>query len=380
MQKIRLFTVVLFFGLNACGASTSTLKPGFLSVETLNKTEKEYILFVTHPTQNVLESMVALVHDKMLDIKYSNFRIVGLFHANESHRYRQSQEFLKKIGDKRFSLMRLSCPLKRDALFKENSCSNSFRKLVKKSIGIIFTGGADIPPELYGEETLLTSVLATPKRQYWELSFLAHLLGTSRNPNLKPILNGHKDYMVLGICMGMQGMNVATGGSLYQDIPSELYGVKTFEAIKKLDTDHIHRRVDFYIHRERGLGPGHYHHLRFNSAQDFWQRILPKEERSEKGPLALSIHHQALKTIGQDLEVIATSTDGKVVEAIRHKKYKSVLGLQFHPEYYWRDRWIYAKKFKAQPIGDRLEDKESESFYRNIWQLISQRLVKQVAQ
>ncbi|MFW5721010.1 MAG: gamma-glutamyl-gamma-aminobutyrate hydrolase family protein, partial [Bacteroidota bacterium] len=49
-------------------------------------------------------------------------------------------------------------------------------------------------------------------------------------------------------------------------------------------------------------------------------------------PLIYSNHHQAIEKTGKDLEVIATSTDGNIVEAVQHKKYPNVLGIQFHPE------------------------------------------------
>ena len=66
-----------------------------------------------------------------------------------------------------------------------------------------------------------------------------------------------------------------------------------------------------------------------------------------------SSHHQAVKNIGKGFDVVATSLDGKVVEALQHSKYKNVLGVQFHPEFYTLHD-PSSKKVKMNPDDKRL--------------------------
>src|SRR5690606_40614006 len=69
-----------------------------------------------------------------------------------------------------------------------------------------------IPPGVYGEENTL-SVITDPQRHYFETTFLFQLLGGFWNEDFKPFLNEKPKYMVTGFCLGMQTMNVATGGT-----------------------------------------------------------------------------------------------------------------------------------------------------------------------
>ena len=68
--------------------------------------------------------------------------------------------------------------------------------------------------------------------------------------------------------------------------------------------------------------------------------------KSADHPRALSAHHQAIGRIGKDLVATASSRDGRIIEAIEHKRFKSVLGVQFHPEHYalWDAEPRYAMK------------------------------------
>ncbi len=69
--------------------------------------------------------------------------------------------------------------------------------------------------------SLLTR-LTDPYRHYFEASFLFHLLGGSQNIDYTPFLEVNKEYTVYAICLGIQTMNIAAGGTMTQDIPSEL--------------------------------------------------------------------------------------------------------------------------------------------------------------
>jgi putative glutamine amidotransferase len=86
-----------------------------------------------------------------------------------------------------------------------------------------------------------------------------------------------------------------------------------------------------------------------------------------------SSHHQAIKKLGKDLEVIATSMDGKIIEGVIHRQYKNVLGTQFHVEY--QDFYVPdLKMFKLTPRDTRkisrnqiLQNYGSYNFYLNYW-------------
>ncbi|MCD6355005.1 MAG: gamma-glutamyl-gamma-aminobutyrate hydrolase family protein [Prolixibacteraceae bacterium] len=108
------------------------------------------------------------------------------------------------------------------------------------SYNVFFIGVPDIPPGVYGEENA-HSVVTDPGRHYFEATFLFHLLGSYRNEAYKAWLTEKPNCLVTGFCLGMQTMNVATGGTLIQDIPAELFGAKTPEAILKIGRANLHR-------------------------------------------------------------------------------------------------------------------------------------------
>ena len=314
------------------------------------------VLLVTHPSERIVQVMHALVKQKALDV--SRLFVLGLHHQKEAQDYSASRAYLRQHGLSWMAIQTLDCEVGRQGIFKSNGCSKVFADLLARSAGVIFTGGADLPPQIYGEEALLTTVIRTPHRQYWELSFLFHLLGSSRNPTFKPLLTSRPAYPVLAICLGMQTLNVATGGTLIQDIPSEVYGVKTFEAAAALGPDVLHRSATHRLHPERKLGPGVYHPVKLTHP-------LLSGLQAHAGPVrVLSIHHQAVEKLGQHLEIIATSLDGKVVEGLRHTKFSGVLGVQFHPEYYVMDREVPAGKALAAVPEDEPVRKFHESFWK----------------
>ena len=215
-------------------------------------------------------------------------------------------------------------------LFGENRFTQLFGDLFRSSRGALFMGGPDIPPQLFGEEVNLLTRVTDPYRHYLELSFLFHLLGGYQDPHWEPLLRQRPGYLVSGICLGMQTLNVATGGTLVQDIPTEIYGIRTAEGVLALPEDRQHRNY-------RGMAVAgcaettsyHFHRIRLTEGS------FLADETSFGGisaPMVLSSHHQAVEELGTGLEVAAVSMDGKVVEAIGHSEYPHVFGVQFHPE------------------------------------------------
>ncbi len=148
--------------------------------------------------------------------------------------------------------------------------------------GIIISGGADIDPIHYGEEPIMPLMSLEPAERFaWE----SHLIALCDEANIP----------ILGVCYGAQRLNVYYGGSLLQDIPTEMPS-----ALDHADT---------------------HHHVVF--AQDF----LGVKEGSRR--LVASRHHQAIGRVAEGIEVTAVADDG-IIEAVSvHGRH---FGLQWHPE------------------------------------------------
>jgi putative glutamine amidotransferase len=155
--------------------------------------------------------------------------------------------------------------------------------------GFLFPGGADVDPVLYGEAPI--SALGPVNRELDE--FQIAVLETAM-AHRKP---------VLGICRGIQLINVALGGSLYQDIAAQ-QGSKQ---------DHMQQRLSFDVDHPVEIVSGTRLHGLFGS------RLMVN-----------SRHHQSVKTLGKGLIITAKSPDG-IVEAAEHQTLPLDL-IQWHPE------------------------------------------------
>ena len=165
------------------------------------------------------------------------------------------------------------------------------RQFIERCDGILFTGGVDIDPKYYGEENGGKVTATSHYRDTLETLAISEVLKT--------------DKPVLGICRGCQMINVGLGGTLIQDIPSEV------------DTTLIHRQD------EPHSAPSH--SVTINKDSLLFDII--KEERIGVN----SLHHQSVKKVGKGLEIVARADDG-VVEAICDKNRKFFFGIQWHPE------------------------------------------------
>jgi putative glutamine amidotransferase len=169
----------------------------------------------------------------------------------------------------------------------------------------------------------------------------------------------------------MQSMNVATGGTMYQDIPTEIYKLNYVEDVFDLGPEQNHRNYWRNLTADKQLMGNSFHKIRFHKHHHFFDKLL---SGSNLTPSVYSSHHQAVKDIGQGFQVIATSMDGKVVEIMAHKIYKNVFGVQFHPESYS----LYSKggdEYKVAPNdtilishSELLREKKSVHFHRKFWQ------------
>ncbi|MDR4508239.1 MAG: gamma-glutamyl-gamma-aminobutyrate hydrolase family protein [Candidatus Brocadiaceae bacterium] len=162
--------------------------------------------------------------------------------------------------------------------------------LLKNIGGLLLTGGDDIPSHHYGAETHETSVPVHPDKYFSDSTILMTAIR-----HKKPILS---------ICYGTQLVNVCLGGSLIQDIPSEISGAS--------------------IHKD-AQNEQHSHPITIEK-NSLLYKIVGKDCVRVN-----STHHQAIKDLGKGLKATAHSADG-VIEAIELEGDPFLLGVQWHPE------------------------------------------------
>jgi putative glutamine amidotransferase len=158
--------------------------------------------------------------------------------------------------------------------------------------GLILAGGADVDPGSYGHERHPMTIHVAPERDLTELALTKRAV--------------ERDIPLLGICRGMQLLNVAFGGTLCQHLPDDL-------------PDERHRRLPDStddVDHEVSLAEG---------SLAAWAT----GERLHRG---LSRHHQSVATIGEGLVVTGHSTFDQLPEAIEAPGRRFVLGVQWHPE------------------------------------------------
>ena len=160
--------------------------------------------------------------------------------------------------------------------------------------GLVLQGGADVSPGSYGEEALQAEWAGDRFRDEYEIE-LVHEFVEAGKP-------------VLGVCRGAQLINVAFGGTLFQDLREQL----------PQSIPHVN---DIY---EKNV-----HAVRFEPGSGL-ARLYPGLREARVN----SIHHQGIKTLGRDLAAEAISQPDGVIEAIRRTAPGFVLGVQWHPEFH----------------------------------------------
>jgi putative glutamine amidotransferase len=335
---------------------------------------KKYIV-LTNPTVNNLQTVQYLVNAGLLDINTRKTKFVGVYHVRQEYDFAATKEYIENNNLKDYFLQEIDGVLTENNLFGENDCTAALEKVFENSIGVFFFGGPDIPPGVYGEENTL-SVVTDPYRHYFETTFLFHLLGGYWNEDYDPFLDRKPKYLVTGFCLGMQTMNVATGGTLIQDIPAEIYGKTTPEETLNIGRANLHRNYWQEIVDDPLLMGINLHTIQFTD-HGFFGVAVDVSKKFE--PRVYSSHHQAAEKIGKGLEITALSPDGKIVEGLAHKKYPNVFAVQFHPEvpglYEDMDLRKFNPEDQAQSYNDIL-GKKSVKFHEKYWAYISEALRK----
>lgn len=157
--------------------------------------------------------------------------------------------------------------------------------------GIIFSGGGDIDPLLFHQEPMRESGEISPLRDEFELTLCNMAI--------------QKNIPLLGICRGMQVMNIALGGTIYQDI-----SVQTNSTLK---------------HSQQAPRPYGTHSI------IVMENTLLSSLWGKQKTTVNSYHHQAVALLGDSIQVCAKSQDD-LIEAIEHTESSFAIGVQWHPE------------------------------------------------
>lgn len=311
-------------------------------------------------------------------INTPQLEVVGVYHTKELTDYEEAIKYARANNLSWFRFHPVSAELSEEDIFRQNPCTPEFVEIIKNSDGLIFFGGPDIPPSIFKEKTNLLTVIEDPYRHYFELSAIFHFLGGYQDPNFKPLLDSKPELPILGICLGAQSLNVGTGGTLIQDIWSEVYGQNQLEDILALAPECWHNNPYKKLRPDLNISSYYFHRLNLLPGT-FFVQVLGFSEKDH--PRILSSHHQAIDQLGQGFRVVALSTDGKIIEAIHHTKYNNVLGIQFHPESY--RLWDENLKVGLIP-GDKPDsywnilknNPPSLKFHQKIWQWFARMMEK----
>ncbi len=163
--------------------------------------------------------------------------------------------------------------------------------LTERVDGLLLSGGGDIDPTLFGEEPLPGLGQITPDRDRMEIELIQHFM--------------EKDLPVFAICRGCQILNIAAGGTMFQDLYRQRRRLlQHFQHAPRHHASHfITIQTNTLLHTITGL--------------DVYK--------------VNSFHHQAVKDPAPDFIASATSRDG-VIEAVESRRHRFVLGVQWHPE------------------------------------------------
>ena len=167
------------------------------------------------------------------------------------------------------------------------------RAIYERLDGIVFAGGADVAPREYGEEPIDNLNVVEAPRDHTELTLARWAFAD--------------DLPTLGICRGQQVLNVALGGSLWQDLRHQ--GVTSVD-----HSDADGRARNAFIHKVR-LDPD--------------SRLAQLIDETEI--LVNSLHHQAVKSLAPTLRVTGLSDDD-VIEALESPERRFMIAVQWHPE------------------------------------------------
>lgn len=161
--------------------------------------------------------------------------------------------------------------------------------------GLVLMGGSDVWPGSYGESPLDPRWQGDRVRDEYEIALARSFMAAG-----KP---------VFGVCRGLQLLNVALGGTLWQDIATQRPGARS--------------------HRDAGLYDRLFHEVEFTPGSRLAQ-LYPNQMRATVN----SVHHQGVNQLAADLDVEARCPDDDTIEAVRWRGPSYVAAVQWHPEFH----------------------------------------------
>jgi putative glutamine amidotransferase len=174
---------------------------------------------------------------------------------------------------------------------------------IRSAAGLLLAGGGDVRPEIYGASPHPTYHAAEKGRDEYEIELIRRALDA--------------DMPVFAICRGIQVLNVARGGTLVQDIPSEVAGALEHKLA-------VPPNEPFTLAHEVWLEKG-----------SLVARLMGEAGSDADSRQVNSRHHQAVKALGEGLVAVATAPDG-VIEAVEDPARRFCVGVQWHPENFYR--------------------------------------------
>lgn len=187
-----------------------------------------------------------------------------------------------------------------------NGDEESLQGILRVISGLVLSGGPDVDPMFFGEDPIPAGGEICPERDIFEIN-LTKLALASNIP-------------VLGICRGMQVLNIAAGGDIYQD----------------LDRRPCNRQIKHFQQAPRWYPT---HKIVIDSKTLLASVLGSGEVRVN------SYHHQAIRNVAPGFKVSARSADG-VIEAVEMPASRFTLGVQCHPETMWKRYPIFCELFR----------------------------------
>jgi putative glutamine amidotransferase len=172
----------------------------------------------------------------------------------------------------------------------------TLRAVYRQLDGVFLTGGVDVDPATYGEERHTACDAPDPARDWVEINLIRWALADG-----KP---------VLGVCRGIQAINVACGGSLFQHLPEQMPAMKH----------------DYFPRPENQYTRDYLAHEVAVEAGSRLARML-----GETTPLVNSMHHQGIKRLAPSLKASAFAPDG-LIEGVEGGNGRFLVAVQWHPE------------------------------------------------
>ena len=172
--------------------------------------------------------------------------------------------------------------------------------VVRSAGGLLLTGGGDVLPAIYGAAAHSSFDPAEAGRDDYEIELVRRAIDA--------------DLPIFAICRGIQVLNVARGGTLVQHIPAEVDG----------NIEHVIKEPRFALAHDIRTAPG-----------SLVERLMRAGVDTPEHCAVNSRHHQAVKVLGEGLVASATAPDG-VIEAIEDPSRRFCLGVQWHPENFYR--------------------------------------------